>query len=543
MILLACAAAGMMLASCEAGRTRGVLDDVAGFIEARPDSALAVLEGVRNDGQLSMAGRQVKAKFALLYSMALDKNYIDLTSDSIIAPAVAYYFRHGRPDDRLRAHYYRARIAENAGNEDEAMAWLVRGERCSGGAGDYNTKGRLYSSKGRIYYKQLKFAESADNMLSAMECFQKAGNDSQSCRMALKASNCFLTLGNRVMSDSLLDCASKYKALLSGETLSLYYEQQFLLADSDSARRQILQQYEDEVPSEDFDFLRLADCEIGLCCFDKAEEYLSRFAADDPSRADNARYQYYRARCASACENYKEAFEHLQTYLSLTDSIAFRAAYQNTEFIEEREQSRETINAQKYRNIILSLAVMVAVLVIALLAVMIKLLRDRARDYERRNREVSALYDSLLDERDSLKEFLASSRDNNAYDIFKKRYSVINGFVSSCAVSDGHAAEGVIDELKSLISDRSEYVRESVTLVSSFYPDFMSYLNAHGLTDKEREYCCLLALGMRGKDIGNFIEVRRHYQYGFNIRKKLGLSRDTHLHTFIQSFLSGEYGK
>ena len=47
LILWACAAAGMMLASCEAGRTRGVLDDVASIIEARPDSALVVLESVK----------------------------------------------------------------------------------------------------------------------------------------------------------------------------------------------------------------------------------------------------------------------------------------------------------------------------------------------------------------------------------------------------------------------------------------------------------------------------------------------------------------
>ena len=33
----------------------------------------------------------IEAKYALLLSQALDKNYIDLQSDSIIAPAVRYY--------------------------------------------------------------------------------------------------------------------------------------------------------------------------------------------------------------------------------------------------------------------------------------------------------------------------------------------------------------------------------------------------------------------------------------------------------------------
>jgi len=44
----------------------------------------------------------IEAKYALLLSQALDKNYIDLQSDSIIAPAVRYYENHGTPDERLK---------------------------------------------------------------------------------------------------------------------------------------------------------------------------------------------------------------------------------------------------------------------------------------------------------------------------------------------------------------------------------------------------------------------------------------------------------
>ena len=54
---------------------------VESFIEERPDSALAVLEQINKE---ELSSKEEKAKHALLLSIALDKNYIDLTTDSII---------------------------------------------------------------------------------------------------------------------------------------------------------------------------------------------------------------------------------------------------------------------------------------------------------------------------------------------------------------------------------------------------------------------------------------------------------------------------
>ena len=50
--------------------------------------AFRVLEGIDKS---ELTSKELEAKYALLLSQALDKNYIDLQSDSIIAPAVRYY--------------------------------------------------------------------------------------------------------------------------------------------------------------------------------------------------------------------------------------------------------------------------------------------------------------------------------------------------------------------------------------------------------------------------------------------------------------------
>lgn len=545
LISLAAFPLSLVLSSCGGNRKiEPVLSDVENYIEARPDSALAVLEGLRDEGDLYDAGRRVKAKFALLYSMALDKNYIDLCSDSVLAPALQFYAHRGTADDRMRTCYYKARTCENAGDEDEAMEWLVKGERYAGDARDCNTKGRLYSRKGKYYAAQMKYPKACDNYLFSAESYKRAENYALYSRNVLKASNCLFLSNDKELADSLLDCVCQYLPILGDSDLSSYYEERIIQAHTVDERASAVNEYISSIQSSRIDWLRVADACLSSGDIDGLDNALSVYENNANSDiGNNARYQLYKSKSLSHHGNSEGAFEHLQEYVSLTDSIAFRAAYRDTEFVEEHTHDREIIDTQKYRNTILAMTVLVAFLVIALMALAVKQLRGRANEFERRNKEMSALYDSLLDERDSLKQLLAAPHDNSGYDIFRKRYNVINSFISSCVVSDSRVPDGVMDELKALISDRSEYVNDSVALVSSFYPDFTSYLKGHGLTDKEIKYCCLLALGMRGKDIGNFIGVSRHYHYGADIRKKLGLSREVHLHTFIQTFLSGNNGK
>ena len=51
-----------------------------------------------------------QALFALLYSQALDKNYIDETNDSLIGIAVEYYNAHPEPYRLMLAYYYLSRM-------------------------------------------------------------------------------------------------------------------------------------------------------------------------------------------------------------------------------------------------------------------------------------------------------------------------------------------------------------------------------------------------------------------------------------------------
>ena len=61
------------------------LDIAESLIESRPDSAFTVLDSIDIS---DLKGKSQKARYALLMSMALDKNYVDTTTFDVLQPAI-----------------------------------------------------------------------------------------------------------------------------------------------------------------------------------------------------------------------------------------------------------------------------------------------------------------------------------------------------------------------------------------------------------------------------------------------------------------------
>ena len=72
------------------------------LISSHPDSALCILRAIDRN---SLKTPRVTAKYSLLMSAALDKNYIDISSDSLISSTVNYYSKHGGHKEKMLFHY------------------------------------------------------------------------------------------------------------------------------------------------------------------------------------------------------------------------------------------------------------------------------------------------------------------------------------------------------------------------------------------------------------------------------------------------------
>lgn len=101
------------------------LTRIDGMLNDHPAEALASLDSLDRS---SLKTPRLKARYALLRSVALDKNYIDLQSDSVIAPAIQWYNRHGSAYEQARTLYYRGRIAFNAKDYPAASVLFQKAE-------------------------------------------------------------------------------------------------------------------------------------------------------------------------------------------------------------------------------------------------------------------------------------------------------------------------------------------------------------------------------------------------------------------------------
>ena len=88
---------------CAPKSVRHTLSDVETFIQDCPDSALAILDAMDRS---SLTTPRSRAHHALLHAMALDKNFIDVSDDSIAQVAVDYFSKHGPKKYHARSLYY-----------------------------------------------------------------------------------------------------------------------------------------------------------------------------------------------------------------------------------------------------------------------------------------------------------------------------------------------------------------------------------------------------------------------------------------------------
>lgn len=158
-----------LLVSCDNRQTKSLLQDVETYIQERPDSALRVLRKVDS---LTLNTKSLRARYSLLFAMALDKNYIDTTALSILEPTVAYYERLGSPQDKMLSCYYLGRIYAN---RKDSVIFYSQALRESGEY-DYYHRGLIYAASADAYNASFNDEEELRNTILAYECFEKIGD-------------------------------------------------------------------------------------------------------------------------------------------------------------------------------------------------------------------------------------------------------------------------------------------------------------------------------------------------------------------------------
>ena len=550
--LVAAVLAAITIVSCNDARkseTFRLLEDVDSYIEARPDSALAVLEGIDKS---ELTSKELEAKYALLLSQALDKNYIDLQSDSIIAPAVRYYENHGTPDERLKMYYYNGRIKQNSGDYEGAMEMFVKGESYGDECTDKACLGRLYKAKMTINNDIFNYTQAIVDANNAAK-YYLAGGDSQKYYSTI-LSLAILYDNSTQFSDEYAKCLAILKEnwdVLTQKQKGQYYG--IYLMDSNLAkddRQSTLNAYLNEIQdsthirwhSVALSHIELDRPEMGLDALKNALVYNN---SENDFKKD-ASYYYILALAEDKLGNSKEALAAYKNYIKITDEVDMQIFASDTKFIEERHQ-KEIQLIESERNteritLISIIAILCAFIIIYFIRRQLQIRTAEKKQLEIEKKRYEQLYADAVAERDALTKMV---EDANVKDetkaVIKERLEILNKVIISHITDTSKDNKRAYEELEALIADKESFIESTRLTIEGNNPEFINILRSQGLTDDEINICCLYVMGLKGKDIKTYTSQPGHYKQSAEIRHKLGLSEnDTNLSIYLRELLEKE---
>ena len=548
-----CAAAAVVLLSCSKAdlETERTLEDVASFIEERPDSALTILDTMDS---FSLTTSALKARHSLLLAMARDKNYIDDTTDSIIAPAVSWYRRHGSADEKLLMNYYRGRIAMNAGDYETAMRWFADGSRFSEKARNKVWSGRLCNAKFQVYQHLFDSASAIDAALRSADYYAAAG----------ELSRYYDAINNvACVYEQLLDTANALHYLgilrdnwdeLDESQHSCYYAGMLSIS---SDKKPVLEQYLCDVNDEQViywvivakSYFEIGNYEQASRALKMAEKYVGTQGLD---------YKWVNALVQEATGEYRSAAKSYREFIGANGNNNIDIFESDTKFVEERIATNRTINHQLYIILIIVLSLMISFLFGILLWVRhsslkkihkmsekahkaeTELLEKENRRLEeeriravREKEEYERMYNEAVSRIELLERIKKEPRlGKGVRDVVDKYLSVLNKFIAA-HVSKTFDKDAKA-ELAALMGEQKDFLKSIGLAFSLSHPNFIGYLSKCRLNDWEKGCCCMFCIGLNNSEIADYLKRPSFKNDLTTIRGKLKVERRTNIGIFLQ---------
>jgi tetratricopeptide (TPR) repeat protein len=349
-------------------------------IEENPQEALTTLQQIDTD---NLSGRRTRAKYSLLYSIALDKNYIDTTDVEILQPAIAYYSKKGTPTDKLKTLYYQGRIYHNRGDEAQAMEYYLNALEKGEKSNDILTKARIYVSQGTIYNQLYEFEKLIDANLRAAELFKSAGNNESYFGCMARALNGYILNDDTIGADSCIQICKELLPIVSIKRVGDFYSTYLTHLTSEKMHSEIpliIEEYTSAVPEEKWEYITLAYAYLEIGEYEKALSVISKHT-DFSNNEHKTRYYAILSEIYENMGHYKEALENWRIYQTASGEKFLTIIEQDTQFIEERHAlEMEALKKQKAKNQIILIGIIIATALVAILMVQRKHLRIKSME-------------------------------------------------------------------------------------------------------------------------------------------------------------------
>lgn len=578
-LLLILLSVSCCMTSCSDHKLQRVLDRAESLMETHPDSALILLEEM-DKGVLG--SKKERARYALLMSMALDRNYIETTKFDVLQPAVDYYLKHGNPNETLKTYYYQGRIYQNGGDRDNALNSFVKGIDNSSNCTDSITLVRMLLAQAFILYEFHDFDSYIAANLRAADISGKLSKKDYEFISLINALNGALVTDNKSMCDSIIRLCGAFKDMNEEQKSSLlelrisYTETFGTKQDLES----ILSHNNNSLESEPPGALRLASAYNRLGDNQKATRLLD-YVRNQKNSYDTLKYQAILVAVYKDIGDYKNALSTYERFSQKLDSINYNMFEQKAKSLEEKHalELKAQQDAREKAGIIWGC--MGGILFLAMVVVILLLLFrsnksqkelavEKARASELENRSLKSEKENLAlentnlqlerdkkaleaenlanrvanleNERTQLKELIDSQKElpSEVQEAIKVRIEMLNAMMAGYITDNEKYGQTYESLIKDLTDNTEEFMNSNRLAFQASHPRFIQYFEDHGLTVGEINYVCLYAIGLKGKEVGSYMKKRSHVNISSAIRKKLGIDRhETNIGIYVRKLLKG----
>lgn len=375
-----------------------------------PDSALNLLKGI---AQPELQTREHHARYALLYSQVLDKNYIDLTSDSLINIAVDYYKDRDDVRAKFLSYYYQGRIYTNANNLTQATLAYMEAEQLVDELGDDYAAGLLYTQMGNIYRNYYDYPKALQSYRLSTEYFHKADKPLHKVYGMLRQSSIYKSMNKETDSFHIL-----YNTLIEAKETNQTSIIHSCLGDlimlclnmnkqeeAVSFYNELINHYSIERMTSSF------YASLGLLMakeknVEKSQLYINKAWERARTQSDSVHLYYISSQVEQLSSSYQKAFSDLEQSITLQNR-SVREALQQPILTTQMDFLRQKMELQKYKvqserqMRIIGVVLTILLVVAAVYGVSVYIKRQREK-YLKQIRKQVARIELLKDEKNGM---------------------------------------------------------------------------------------------------------------------------------------------
>ena len=511
---------------CRSTSPARALAQVESYIHSDPERALAVLDSM--DRQ-ELTSRRDRAHYALLKSMALDKNYIDLTSDSVIAPAVAYYSKHGTADQKMKAYFYQGRIHQNAYDYDQALLSYADAQEWMDGSEDYYQMGIIYSSQAFLYGKIYNYDLQKEYIDLAKKAYARANDSARIARCQVDEAIYYQSILDWERADSVYQCLrwteldSRLKLIVDRN----YARMLLLQPEPDAKKARFILENSCGVLSETYVSASTGVYAYALVLLaedDLAEKQILRYKSYiNQQRGNNFDYWLYliekhRGNTSSALEcleyDYEQQTRKVRQVLSESlPNVVHNYKVRQHQIFEQRA------------NRITALTIMLCVLLLIILIRSYSFYKRYQQEQQNKNLILQETLDDLLIENKE-KQIVANRLQGSLKNILRQQLEfqkIINKYIDLTS-GDTSGRNHLLQTWLAMQEDQKLFA-ELMTIVDNETSGAITLLRDQKiLKEYEFYYLCSFLLGLDSSSIAVLMKTTTQYVYKVKRQIKLKLS-------------------